>query len=45
MWFVYGAMMNYADGSGAAVTATLLAMCILFVVVMTAGFYGWGRWF
>jgi hypothetical protein len=45
VWLVYASMMDYASGGGYAVTATLFAMCILLVVVMTAGLYGWGRWF
>ncbi len=46
MWIVYGAMMDFAsDGGGFATTAAILGMCMLVVVVMTAGLYGWGRWF
>jgi hypothetical protein len=46
MYLIYGAMMNYAQGDGGfATTATLLSMCILVVVGMTVGLYGWGRWF
>lgn len=46
MWIVYGTMMDLASGDGGpAVTAMILGMCALVVAVMTAGLYGWGRWF
>ena len=46
VWIIYGAMMDFtSDGGGFATTAAILGMCMLVVVVMTAGLYGWGRWF
>ena len=44
--FLYSGMMDFAiRESGFETTAVLLAMCILVVVAMTVGLYGWGRWF
>jgi hypothetical protein len=46
VWIIYGTMMDFASNDGGfATTATILGMCMLVVVVMTAGLYGWGRWF